>query len=388
MYIEIQGGGGGKYANTGTSFGIVDYLKHEDENRIEQKKDVEPFFNALQDNVEASVVIEKLDNNKGQLGKKDAKFFVITVNPSIEEQKAMGRTEKERSANFKNYINNVVMQQYAEGFGKGHNAKDLMYYAKIHHTRKNSDNQEMHAHIVVSRKDLANKVKMSPQTNHKNAETSGNVNGGFDRTKFYIDCEKGFDVLFYYKRNYEDSFEYQNARKNGTEKERERVSQKKIEDEQHKAKEKYENDKRIKQLRMILKKYSKEMSPAELKSFLRSKFGVDLVFHYSEDKSKPSSYSIIDFSKNKTYKGEDVFELDKILKGEKFEEKKSDKIKKGNRSGDDKGSQTVIRGREKSSYFFGDVANDVLSFLDSLDSYDFGEEEVDKKNKKRGRKNK
>lgn len=215
MNIKIQGGGGGVYANTGSCIGVTNYLQHEDLERLENGKEAEPFFNQERDSVSAKEVTFKIDKNRAQLHKTDAKFFVITVSPSDKELSAMGKTQVEQAEKLKEYIRDDVMQKYAEGFGKGLNANDIEYYAKVHHCRGKDGVTDMHAHIIVSRKDRTNKIKLSPKTNHRNTG-KGAVRGGFERTGFYKGCEERFDKRFKYDRDVKESFEYCNVMKNGT----------------------------------------------------------------------------------------------------------------------------------------------------------------------------
>jgi len=211
MNIKIQGGGGGVYGNTGSCTGTTKYLEHEDSKQVEQGEK-EKFFNQYQ-NVSRVEVVSQIDSNKGQLLKTDAKYFVITVSPSKEELKAMGKTIKEQSQAMKNYINDNVMPQYAENFNKGLTSKDIMYFAKVHHERGEDKGEgNLHAHIIVSRKDIANKKKLSPQTNHKGT-SKGVVKGGFDRSTFFNKCEKAFDEQFKYNRPIEETFDYLNNQK-------------------------------------------------------------------------------------------------------------------------------------------------------------------------------
>jgi hypothetical protein len=72
----------------------------------------------------------------------------------------------------------------------------------------------MHCHLIVSRKDQSNKVKISPLTNHRNTK-KGAIKGGFDRTALFENVEKGFDKLFGYNRQLSETFEYCNTMKNG-----------------------------------------------------------------------------------------------------------------------------------------------------------------------------
>lgn len=215
MNIKIQGGGGGTYANTGSCIAVTNYLEHEELERVQRGQEQEHFFTHDKERVSAREATYKIDNNKAKLGRKDSKFFVVTVSPSEKEIKSMGRTPQERSANFKKYINEGVMERYADNFGKDLKGKDLMYYGKIHHTRGTKTGEQMHAHIIVSRKDLNNKIKLSPQTNHRGTK-KGAVRGGFDRTEFYSKSEKTFDMGFNHSRDFKESFEFQNTMKNGS----------------------------------------------------------------------------------------------------------------------------------------------------------------------------
>ena len=73
----------------------------------------------------------------------------------------------------------------------------------------------MHCHLIVSRKDQANKKKLSPLTNHKNTK-KGTVVGGFDRVNLFRQAEKRFNELFGYNRQWIESFDFHNTMKNGS----------------------------------------------------------------------------------------------------------------------------------------------------------------------------
>ena len=215
MNVKIQGGGAGAYANTGSSVGVTNYLEHEELERIKNGKEREHFFTHDKEQVSAREATYKIDNNKAKLSKKDSKFFVVTVSPSETEIKAMGATPEERSASFKKYINEGIMERYAENFGKDLQAKDMLYYAKIHHERGRKQGEQMHAHIIISRKDITNKIKLSPQTNHR-GKSRGAIKSGFDRIAFFNNAEKTFDRDFNHSRDFKESFEFQNTMKNGS----------------------------------------------------------------------------------------------------------------------------------------------------------------------------
>lgn len=216
MNIKIQGGGGGTYANTGSCRAVTSYLQHEDLERMKNGEEVQPFFNNSRDYISAKEATYKIDNNKARLSRTDAKFYVITVSPSDRELEKMGRTPQEQSEAMRRYIREDVMQHYAEGFGKGLNREDMEYYAKIHFERKGNERNDMHVHIIVSRKDRSNTKKLSPKTNHTGKKNCGNVKGGFDRTDFFRKCESSFDRRTGYERDPAQSFDYLNAMKNGS----------------------------------------------------------------------------------------------------------------------------------------------------------------------------
>jgi hypothetical protein len=216
MNVKIQGGGNGTYANTGSCVSVTNYLQHEDLERMKNGEEVQPFFNQFRDYVSAREVTFKIDNNKAKLSRTDAKFYVITVSPSEKELRSMGRTPQERAEALRRYIRQDVMRNYAEGFGKGLRSDDVEYYAKIHFNRDGDSDSDMHAHIVVSRKDRSNTRKLSPKTNHTGKKNCGNVKGGFDRTDFFRKCESSFDRRMGFNREPEESFDYLNAVKNGS----------------------------------------------------------------------------------------------------------------------------------------------------------------------------
>lgn len=172
------------------------------------------FFNLTKDNIYKSVLIKDIDSNIGQLLKTDAKFYAIHVSPSESELRAIGNTEQEQAEAMKRYIREVFIPEYAKNFNKGLSASDIKFYGKIHFDRSRSDNKlNMYCHLIVSRKDQANKKKLSPLTNHKNTK-NGIIKGGFDRVNLFQQSEQGFDKLFGYDRQHYESFDYHNTMKN------------------------------------------------------------------------------------------------------------------------------------------------------------------------------
>ena len=216
MHIDFAPPSKGTYNNAGSSRQLANYCEHEDLERMEKGIYTDGFFNLTDDNIYKSHVIKDIDTNIGQLLKTDAKFFAIHVSPSEKELQAMGSTEQEKAEAMKRYIREVFIPEYAKNFNKGLSEADIKFYGKIHFDRSRSDNElNMHCHLIVSRKDQANKKKLSPLTNHKNTK-KGTVTGGFDRVNLFQQTEQGFDKLFGYDRQLSESFEYANTMNNGS----------------------------------------------------------------------------------------------------------------------------------------------------------------------------
>ena len=229
MNIDFPPPSKGTYNNARSSRQLTAYLEHEDLERMEQGIYTEGFFNLTEDNLYKSQVVKGIDNNKAQLLKTDAKFYAIHISPSEKELKAMGNTEQEQAEAIKRYIREVFIPEYAKNFNKGLSTKDIKFYGKIHFDRDRSKSNEnnMHCHLIVSRKDQANKIKLSPVTNHRNTK-KGVVKGGFDRTNLFQQAEQGFDSLFNYNRHLTETFEYYNTMKNGAIGEQMKMQEKKI----------------------------------------------------------------------------------------------------------------------------------------------------------------
>lgn len=216
MHIDFAPPSGGTYNNAGSSRQLALYMEHEDMERMQQGIYTDGFFNLTDDNIYKSKVIKDIDTNIGQLLKTDAKFFAIHVSPSENELRSMGNIEQEQAEAMKRYIREVFIPEYAKNFNKGLSEEDVKFYGKIHFSRSRSNNElNMHCHLIVSRKDQANKKKLSPLTNHKDTK-KGTVTGGFDRVNLFQQTEQGFDKLFGYNRQLSESFDYHNTMKNGS----------------------------------------------------------------------------------------------------------------------------------------------------------------------------
>lgn len=246
MNIDFPPPSSGTYNNAGSSRRLADYLEHEDLERMEKGIYTEGFFNLTEDDLYKSQVVRDIDNNKAQLLKTDAKFYAIHVSPSAKELETMGRTEEEQAKAMKRYIREVFIPEYAKNFNKDLSAKDIKFYGKIHFDRERSENDggNMHCHIIVSRKDQSNKIKISPLTNHRSTK-KGAIKGGFDRKTLFQEVEKGFDNLFNHNRKLDESFEYYNVMKNGTIDEQLEIQEKQLVIEMNKADKKIEKSENL-----------------------------------------------------------------------------------------------------------------------------------------------
>jgi hypothetical protein len=184
MHIKIvnpKKDGNSVYTNAGSCTVLVKYLIKEDKDRGLEK---EFFFNHDSDQVSSAQVINTIDNLRSGVGKKEVKFYSLIISPKEHELAIIKNSVPE----LRKYTRKV-MEEYAANFNglnkaKKVQAKDLAYFAKIEFNRyyKGSDEEvkekrakvndkkpgnNMHVHLIVSRKDKTNKIKLSPQANNK-----------------------------------------------------------------------------------------------------------------------------------------------------------------------------------------------------------------------------
>ena len=254
--------------NTGSCSSLANYLEKENmelDKKSDQEKDhdkkmkiesmKQQFFNHEKSDISHTEVISSIDNNKKKLGKEDAKFFAPTISFSEKEQQHIAKIVSGRNIEnikdlnvkeFKAYNKAIqdyarkAMDNYAKNFNrkdKGlESGKDLVYYGKVEHMRKykGTDKEvqqgkvksgeykkglQSHVHLIVSRKDKTQKLKLSPMANERNKtrKIGGNeYKVGFDRKEWIQANEKVFDQQFQYKRQEIEKFQNQNILKNGS----------------------------------------------------------------------------------------------------------------------------------------------------------------------------
>lgn len=214
------------------------------------------FFTHSGTNISTIEAISSIDNNKRKLGANDAKYFAPTISFSENELEhiafiASGKRgvtsvwelnlkELDLYNQLIREYGRKVMDNYASNFNrqdKGINSGgDLVYFAKIEHFRKfkGTDNEvlkgkaisgtyknglQSHIHIIVSRKDKTQRLKLSPSCNEKLTKRTIGDNEyqvGFDRVKWIEMNEQTFDEHFRYHRKELEKFKNQNILKNGS----------------------------------------------------------------------------------------------------------------------------------------------------------------------------
>ena len=234
MMTKIPSGGGGLSNRSGSCGGLVAYL---------EKEQLGHWFGREAEQVPGYQVTIELDTNKRNLGRADDKYYQIVLAPSKSELAHISSDPEALKA-----FTRSAMEEYAQNFGKGIESRDLVWYAKIEHSRsydytdravqlgeqakgglKMGD--QTHIHVIVSRtenlktyrQDLAdglhnrkNPYHLSPLTNHKGT-TKGVVLGGFERNGFSQRVEQRFDQGFGYERGLTESFRYRHGMKYGDE---------------------------------------------------------------------------------------------------------------------------------------------------------------------------
>ncbi|MDW5288862.1 DUF5712 family protein [Formosa sp. PL04] len=225
---------------------------------IENRKQF--FFTHSKDNISTNEVISSIDKNIKRLGKTDAKYFAPTINFSKQElnhilskittkkdvKNVWELNQKEYTLfndKIKEYTKDI-MTNYAKNFNREDKGlktgNDLVYFGKIEHFRKfkGTDKEVLnktaksgtfkpgvttHVHLIVSRKDKTQKLKLTPTT--KERSTTRTIGGntyhvGFDRMNWINMNERSFDDFFKYKRPELEKFNNQYILKNGSPKEK------------------------------------------------------------------------------------------------------------------------------------------------------------------------
>jgi hypothetical protein len=268
MYITITRQHPGSTYNQSAS-DFVTYLEKENEGKHPEL--AEHFFDQYNDRVDAKTVVREIDANTAKLKKREPKFYSLTINPSKRELRALNNDPALLRHYVREVMKDYAAAFYRETHV---HVDQLKYYAKIEHERTYSGKdreiqqnrpyvakiaklrndirkvergesqgdtrniqkhidrllkemphqvngkpieegmqkpgEQMHVHIIMSRKDVTNRYSLSPGSSYRESEV--NFQGemrkrGFKRDQFFEGAEKTFDRLFGYDRNYVESYQ-------------------------------------------------------------------------------------------------------------------------------------------------------------------------------------
>ena len=228
MYIDFSGGGKGAN-NKGSVKDLTKYLGKEQKGLAKEGREQELFFDMDRDNITKREVDMAIDGqSRNGLGKKDAKFYMISVNPSQKELAHIGNDPKK----LKEWVQKEYMPRLVKDFERdGLRPENVNMYAKLEHYRhhKGTDREvrngrmrsgqrkegnNMHVHVIIGRRSRDGRFKLSPNANARAKGQQGAArNAGFDRNAHKIGVEQSFDKSFGYKRGKGESFELKQAMK-------------------------------------------------------------------------------------------------------------------------------------------------------------------------------
>lgn len=236
MFIHITASETGN--NKGSSGTLVSYL--EKENRLTARDGVpiqENWFNGTSTQIPMQEVRTRIDGNTAKLGREDSKFFLINISPSQKELAHLQQLYGEQGAKHKLKEFAIrVMDEYARNFKRPGitSNQNLLWYGKYENYRHyrytdpevkqgskqkgaRKEGRQGHIQIIVSRKDITNRLKLSPQNTSrgKNQQHSARL-GQFNRTTFKQSAETLFDREFNFDRGLRDTLKFANTMKNGT----------------------------------------------------------------------------------------------------------------------------------------------------------------------------
>lgn len=237
MFINITTSETGD--NKGSSGALVNYLEKENQIQVEKGKGLgqENWFNGTGNEIRRQEVRMKIDRNIAKLGRSDSKFFLINISPSQKELAHLYEKygKEGTKENLKEFAVKV-MDEYAKNFKRPgiSSHKDLLWYGKhenyryykhndkevkdgTRQTGERKEGRQDHIQIVVSRKDITNTIKLSPQNTSKGKNKAHSAKlGEFNRTAFKQSGESLFDDFFDFDRELKDTLAYANTMKNGT----------------------------------------------------------------------------------------------------------------------------------------------------------------------------
>lgn len=245
---------------------FVDYLEKENIERHPESREF--FFNQTRENISPATVINSIDGNTAKLKTTEPRYYSISINPSSRELAHLHNDPDKIKAYTRELIKDYARSFNREINGRSVQVSDIKYYAKIEFSRNfkfrekevienmpylkqiaklqndlskiqrgertgsafkiqkeiqalhrqaphktgekliraglPKPGNQMHVHLVVSRKDQSNSVSLSPGSKYKASEVTFHgktIKRGFDRDRFFKAAEKTFDQKFGYHRN-------------------------------------------------------------------------------------------------------------------------------------------------------------------------------------------
>lgn len=218
--------------NKGKCVQLVEYLSKE---LKEERPYYDNFFSQKEDYVTPLTVMHHMDNNHRTLKRNDDKFYMLTINPSGEEQQHLiEKVTGEKTAEFPELspeqqkevlaemkrLTRECMDEYARNFyrEKIRSGDDLVWYGRVETERhyKGDDPEveagkakagerkpglQLHVHIIVSRMDRSQTVSLSPLSKsrgNRQVLDGRDVVVGFDRSQWSARCASRFNRLYGY----------------------------------------------------------------------------------------------------------------------------------------------------------------------------------------------
>lgn len=222
----------GALNNTGSSAGYVHYMEKQDTLAQERGERPQEWFSPERERVHPAEVRRGIDSDHQGIGRLEGKFSTGSISPTAEEWQALGSSEAERLANFKQWIQEDFSREYAANFTKLDRAgnaieiapENVKIYYKIELERAYKGTDEavkqglkkqgelkegfnVHCHFITARKSEDGLHRIAPTTKNRKE---------FDRTNLIRRTEKSFDIRTGYQRGLKQSFDYCKTMKLGT----------------------------------------------------------------------------------------------------------------------------------------------------------------------------
>tara|TARA_Y100001001_G_C8008561_1_gene308890 strand:- start:167 stop:1384 length:1218 start_codon:yes stop_codon:yes gene_type:complete len=182
--LKLTGGN-----NKGSSFNLIEYLSKENKDLERDDMDYDGFFNSHHDDISDNKAVQIIDGNNHRLSARDTKFYMLSFNPSWEEQKHLVEMASNGKTNiieelspvenlqFRQYLKdytNDAMELYANTFSRKDKegneiileAKDLNYVAKVESKRDYSIWDKNVKNNLAIKKKIDKKLRQNESSNN------------------------------------------------------------------------------------------------------------------------------------------------------------------------------------------------------------------------------